>query len=44
MTAKQLYSERFGEWPGADGGAYPAVPGSERLFDRNRVAAIVAGE
>ncbi|WP_435067680.1 ABC transporter substrate-binding protein [Haloplanus sp. C73] len=43
MTAKQLYPERFGEWPGYDGGAYPEIPPDERLFDRDRVANIVGG-
>lgn len=35
MTAKQLYPERFGEWPGhTDGEPYPEIPAPERLFDR----------
>lgn len=41
MAAKQLYPERFGEWPGYDGGSYPKIPAGERLFDRQRVANIV---
>ncbi len=44
MTAKQLYPERFGEWPAYDGGAYPEIPEGERLFDRGRVASILASE
>jgi ABC-type Fe3+-hydroxamate transport system substrate-binding protein len=45
MTAKQLYPERFGEWPGYDhGDAYPAIPDGERLFDRQRVADIINGD
>lgn len=45
MTAKQLYPDVFGAWPGfEDGGSYPALPASERLFDRSRVAAIVTGD
>jgi hypothetical protein len=45
MTAKQLYPDRFGEWPGfGDGNAYPDVPADERLFDRERVTDIVTGE
>ncbi|WP_224270898.1 ABC transporter substrate-binding protein [Haloprofundus salinisoli] len=45
MTAKQLYPEQFGEWPGYETGEpYPEIPESERLFDRRRVADIVAGE
>ena len=44
-TAKQLYPEQFGEWPGyTDGGPYPDVPEDERLFDREAVAAAVRGE
>ncbi len=43
MTAKQLYPEAFGEWPGYDGGPYPEIPEGERLFDRGRVADIVNG-
>jgi ABC-type Fe3+-hydroxamate transport system substrate-binding protein len=42
MTAKQLYPERFGAWPGYDSGdSYPEIPENERLFDRQRVARIV---
>ncbi|PHQ40243.1 ABC transporter substrate-binding protein [Halorubrum persicum] len=45
MTAKQLFPERFGEWPTYElGDGYPAIPEAERLFDRDRVAAIVAGD
>ncbi|WP_280587951.1 ABC transporter substrate-binding protein [Halorubrum sp. Boch-26] len=44
MTAKQLFPERFGEWPGYEyGDDYPEIPASERLFDRDEVAAIVSG-
>lgn len=44
MTAKQLYPERFGEWPGYTAGeSYPGIPEGERLFDRNRVAEVVNG-
>jgi len=44
MGAKQLYPDRFGEWPGyEDGDPYPSIPESERLFDRQRVAAAVTG-
>ena len=44
MTAKQLYPDSFGAWPGyEDGQSYPEIPESERLFDRGRVASIVAG-
>jgi len=44
MTAKQLYPEQFGEWPGyVDGEPYPEIPEDERLFDRQRVADIVNG-
>jgi len=42
MTAKQLYPDAFGEWPGlSEDGSYPEIPESERLFDRDRVAGIV---
>lgn len=44
MTAKQLYPEQFGEWPEyTDGSPYPEIPEDEQLFDRTRVANIVAG-
>ncbi|GAD52615.1 hypothetical protein MBEHAL_1375 [Halarchaeum acidiphilum MH1-52-1] len=44
MTAKQLYPDVFGEWPGyTDGQPYPDIPADEHLFDRGRVADIVAG-
>ncbi|WP_248905829.1 ABC transporter substrate-binding protein [Halocatena marina] len=44
MTAKQLYPEQFGEWPGyVDGNPYPEIPASERLFDRKRVSDAIAG-
>jgi ABC-type Fe3+-hydroxamate transport system substrate-binding protein len=45
MTAKQLFPERFGEWPAYElGDGYPEIPAEERLFDRDRVARIVTGE
>ena len=44
MTAKQLYPERFGEWPAyTHGEPYPEIPEGERLFDRQRVADAVGG-
>ncbi|MWG33229.1 ABC transporter substrate-binding protein [Halomarina oriensis] len=43
MTAKQLFPERFGEWPQYDSGPYPELPADERLFDHRRVADVVAG-
>ncbi|WP_128476940.1 ABC transporter substrate-binding protein [Halorussus pelagicus] len=44
MGAKQLYPDVFGEWPRyEDGDPYPEIPENEWLFDRNRVADIVAG-
>ena len=44
MTAKQLFPDRFGEWPGYEyGDDYPEIPADERLFDRDEVASIVAG-
>jgi ABC-type Fe3+-hydroxamate transport system substrate-binding protein len=39
MTAKQVYPERFGEYPGLR----EPVPEDEQLFDRQRVADIVNG-
>ncbi len=44
MTAKQLYPEQFGAWPGTDGDAYPEIPEEEQLFDRAAVAAAANGE
>ncbi|MDB2263460.1 ABC transporter substrate-binding protein [Halorubrum ezzemoulense] len=44
MTAKQLFPERFGEWPTYErGDDYPEIPADEQLFDRGEVASIVAG-
>ncbi|SFS12693.1 ABC-type Fe3+-hydroxamate transport system, substrate-binding protein [Halomicrobium zhouii] len=41
MTAKQLYPEQFGEWPGyVDGEPLPEIPEDEQLFDRDRLANI----
>ncbi|GGN95456.1 ABC transporter substrate-binding protein [Haloarcula pellucida] len=45
MTAKQLYPDQFGEWPGyINGEPYPEIPEDDQLFDRQRVANIVNGE
>ncbi|MEZ3117661.1 ABC transporter substrate-binding protein [Halobaculum sp. MBLA0147] len=45
MTAKQLYPDQFGEWPGyVDGEPYPEIPAEERLFDRERVADVIRGD
>jgi len=45
MTAKQLYPDVFGEWPGyVDGEPYPDFPEDEQLFDRQRVADIIKGD
>ncbi|GCF16211.1 hypothetical protein Harman_41460 [Haloarcula mannanilytica] len=38
--AKQLYPEKFGEWPGPAG----EVPEDEQLFDRQRVGELVSGD
>jgi ABC-type Fe3+-hydroxamate transport system substrate-binding protein len=44
MTAKQLYPEQFGEWPGyEEGEGYPQFSEDEQLFDHQRVADIVDG-
>jgi ABC-type Fe3+-hydroxamate transport system substrate-binding protein len=40
MTAKQVYPEKFGEFPGLG----EPVPESEQLFDRQHVADIVNGD
>ncbi|WP_159369053.1 ABC transporter substrate-binding protein [Halorubrum distributum] len=45
MTAKQLYPDQFGEWPGyVNGEPYPEIPESEQLFDRQHVADIINGD
>ncbi|WP_440765137.1 ABC transporter substrate-binding protein [Natronorubrum sp. DTA7] len=44
MTAKQLYPDAFGEWPTYTDGPYPEIPADERLFDRQEVAEIIAGD
>lgn len=45
MTAKQLYPEQFGAWPGYENGAvYPEFGPEEQLFDHQHVADIVNGE
>jgi ABC-type Fe3+-hydroxamate transport system substrate-binding protein len=45
MTAKQLYPEAFGAWPGYENGQpYPDIPADERLFDRDRVADAITGD
>ncbi|MDF9744811.1 ABC transporter substrate-binding protein [Natrinema salsiterrestre] len=45
MTAKQLYPEQFGAWPGYENGdVYPAFGSDEQLFDHQRVADIVDGD
>jgi ABC-type Fe3+-hydroxamate transport system substrate-binding protein len=44
MTAKQLYPEQFGEWPGyVTGEPYPEIPADERLFDRRKLADVIGG-
>lgn len=44
MTAKQLYPDRFGEWPTYEEGPYPSLSEDERLFDHDRVADVITGE
>ncbi|GGL58935.1 hypothetical protein GCM10009039_16450 [Halocalculus aciditolerans] len=44
MTAKQLYPDVFGEWPGYTGGDYPQIPEDERLFSRADVSAAIDGD
>jgi iron complex transport system substrate-binding protein len=41
MKAQQLYPEEFGEF---DPEAFPEVPEENRLFDRDRVNDIIAGD
>ncbi|MEM4782191.1 MAG: ABC transporter substrate-binding protein [Halalkalicoccus sp.] len=45
MTAKQLYPDQFGEWPGfEEQRVLPEIPEDEQLFDRQRVADIINGD
>jgi len=45
MTAKQVYPDQFGEWPGFDEKrVLPAIPEDEQLFDRQEVADIINGD
>jgi len=45
MTAKQLYPDTFGEWPGYENGqSYPGFAEENRLFDRERVVDIIDGD
>lgn len=45
MTAKQLYPEQFGAWPGYENGdVYPEFSSGEQLFDHQRVADIINGD
>ncbi|WP_283402452.1 ABC transporter substrate-binding protein [Halorubrum sp. DM2] len=44
MAAKELYPERFGQWPSYDGGRYPDFSPEEQLFDHQRVADIINGD
>jgi hypothetical protein len=39
MTAKQLYPDEFGSYPG-----YGRLSEGERLFDRGRLADVVNGD
>ncbi|WP_435155725.1 ABC transporter substrate-binding protein [Haladaptatus sp. DFWS20] len=44
MTAKQLYPEQFGEWPGyVTGKPFPEIPKDEQLFDRQKLSDVIAG-
>ena len=44
MTAKELYPDRFGEWPEyRDGDPYPEFGPDEQLFDHGRVANVLTG-
>jgi hypothetical protein len=45
MTAKQLYPDTFGEWPGYETGqSYPEFAEDQQLFDRERVVEIIDGD
>ncbi|WP_226022120.1 ABC transporter substrate-binding protein [Halomicrobium salinisoli] len=44
MTAKQLYPDRFGEWPTYESGPYPELSDDVRLLDYDRVAEVVRGD
>jgi ABC-type Fe3+-hydroxamate transport system substrate-binding protein len=45
MTAKQLYPDAFGAWPGYEEGSdYPHFDADERLFDHERVQNIINGD
>lgn len=45
MTAKQVYPDRFGEWPGfEEQRVLPEIPEGERLFDRQEVADVINGD
>ncbi|WP_231187462.1 ABC transporter substrate-binding protein [Haladaptatus sp. DYF46] len=45
MTAKQLYPEQFGAWPGYENGdVYPEFSSDQQLFDHERVADIIRGD
>ncbi|MDZ7745494.1 MAG: hypothetical protein U5K28_02835 [Halobacteriales archaeon] len=45
MTAKQLYPDEFGEWPGHQSGdTYPAFNADEQLLDHQGVTDIIDGD
>jgi ABC-type Fe3+-hydroxamate transport system substrate-binding protein len=45
MTAKQLYPDQFGAWPGYENDdTYPQFSPDEQLFDHQRVADIINGD
>ncbi|KZX49102.1 ABC transporter substrate-binding protein [Haloarcula sp. K1] len=44
MTAKQLFPDQFGEWPGYENGEpYPEIPEDQQLFARQRVSDAING-
>lgn len=43
-AAKQLYSDKFGDWPGYGDDTYPELKENGQLFDRKRVANIINGD
>lgn len=45
MTAKQVYPEQFGGWPGfEEQRVLPEIPEADQLFDRQQIADIINGD
>lgn len=43
-AAKQLYPDKFGDWPGYGDDTYPELKPDGQLFDRKRVGDIITGD